>query len=221
MSDDARFVARGPMLVRRVTLEGQKVALRPMTAGDVSDLFRAARFPEIWEHTATAAIETEGDMTAYVATALAEESRGESLPLVLIDPVTRQVVGASRFANISPADRRLAIGWSWLRPDRHGTGMNGEAKALMLQQAFDGWGALRVEIRADVLNGRSRSAIERIGGTYEGTLRQHMIVRGRVRDTAYYSVIDLDWRDPAHRAYANALRYGITPGAAPAAATRL
>jgi RimJ/RimL family protein N-acetyltransferase len=63
-----------------------------------------------------------------------------------------------------------------------------------------------------VRNTRSRAAIERIGATYEGIFRQHMVVReGRVRDTVYYSITDIDWRDPNHSAYKNALSYGITP----------
>ncbi|MEO9227173.1 MAG: GNAT family protein, partial [Gemmatimonadaceae bacterium] len=82
----------------------------------------------------------------------------------------------------------------------------------MLQHAFDVWGALRVEIKTDVRNARSRAAIERIGGTCEGIFRQHMVVRdGRVRDTVYYSITDVDWRDPNHRAYKNAVSFGITP----------
>ena len=211
MAESARFVDARPMPVNRGAIEGTLVRLRPMMLDDVDALYDAARFPEIWRHTATDPIESREHMAAYVANALVEEARGESLPFVVVDQMSRSVVGATRFANINCSERRLAIGWTWLRPDTHGTGINGEMKALMLRQAFDVWGALRVEIRTDVRNTRSRAAIERIGGTYEGTLRQQMIVRGRVRDTAYYSIIDLDWRDPSHRAHANALRYGIVP----------
>jgi len=215
MTEEVRYVEKLPMRVGPVTLEGRRVRLIPMTLDHVEALFRAADFPEIWEHTTTLPMETVADIRAYVAVALAEQAEGQAVPLVTVDPVTGEVIGATRFADISPADRRLAIGWTWLRPDRQRTGINGEAKALMLKQAFDTWGALRVEIRTDVRNTRSRSAIERIGGTYEGTLRQHMIVDGRVRNTAYYSVIDTDWRDPNHRAYVHALSYGITPAAKP------
>lgn len=215
MTEEVRYVEQLPMRVGPVTLEGHRVRLIPMTLDHVEALFRAADFPEIWEHTTTLPMETVADIRAYVAVALAEQAEGQAIPLVTVDPVTGEVIGATRFADISATDRRLAIGWTWLRPDRQRTGINGEAKALMLKQAFDTWGALRVEIRTDVRNARSRSAIERIGGTYEGTLRQHMIVDGRVRNTAYYSVIDTDWRDPNHRAYAHALSYGITPAAKP------
>jgi N-acetyltransferase len=215
MTEHVRYVEQSPMHVGPVTLEGSRVRLIPMTLDHVQALFRAADFPEIWEHTTTQPMETVADIKAYVETALAEQAAGQTIPLITTDRATGEVIGSTRFADISPNDRRLAVGWTWLRPDRQRTGVNGEAKALMLQQAFDVWGALRVEIRTDVRNARSRAAIERIGGTYEGTLRQHMIVDGRVRNTAYYSVIDTDWRDPSHRAYANALSYGITPRSEP------
>ena len=215
MTEHVRYVEQFPMRVGPVTLEGPHVRLIPMTLDHVEGLFKAADFPEIWEHTTTQPMQTIADIRAYVKVALAEQAEGQAIPFATTDPVTGEIIGATRFADISVNDRRLAIGWTWLRPDRQRTGVNGEAKALMLQQAFDVWGALRVEIRTDVRNTRSRAAIERIGGMFEGTLRQHMIVDGRVRNTAYYSVIDLDWRDPNHRAYRNALSYGITPKAKP------
>ncbi|HSU97888.1 MAG TPA: GNAT family protein [Gemmatimonadaceae bacterium] len=215
MTEHVRYVEQSPMRVGPVTLEGNRVRLIPMTLDHVEALFRAANFPEIWEHTTTQPMETVADITAYVETALAGQAAGHTIPFVTTDRATGEVLGSTRFADISPNDRHLAIGWTWLRPDRQHTGINGEAKALMLQQAFDVWGALRVEIRTDVRNVRSRAAIERIGGTYEGTLRQHMIVDGRVRNTAYYSVIDTDWRDPGHRAYRNAVSYDIIPRAEP------
>ncbi len=208
-----RMVREGPMVVGRVTLDGQTVTLRPMTMDDVEQLFEAGKAPDIWRHTATAPVLQVEDMTDYVREALGEEERGESLPFVIVRRADNAITGATRFSNISRADRRLSIGWSWLNPTAHGTGINGEAKALMLRQAFDAWGAIRVEIRADVRNSRSRAAIEGIGGTCEGILRQQLIVRGRVRDTALYSIVDLDWRDPLHRAHRNALRHGINPAA--------
>lgn len=211
MTEHVRYVEQFPMRAGPVTLEGRHVRLIPMTLDHVEPLFEAANFPEIWEHTTTQSMETVADIRAYIKTALAEQAEGSTIPFVTTDAATGAIVGATRFADISSTDRHLAIGWSWLRPDRQRTGVNGEAKALMLRQAFDVWGALRVEIRTDVRNTRSRAAIERIGGVHEGTLRQHMIVDGRVRNTAYYSVIDLDWRDPNHQAYRNAISYGITP----------
>ncbi|HXF24362.1 MAG TPA: GNAT family protein [Gemmatimonadaceae bacterium] len=216
MTDATRYVEQIPMHVGPVTLEGQRARLIPMTRDHVDALFRAADFPAIWEHTGTRPIKTVDDMRRYVDVALAEAAAGTAVPFVTTDPVTGEIIGSTRFANMSLADHRVEIGWTWMRPDRQRTGVNGEAKAMMLRQAFDVWGALRVEIKTDVRNTRSRAAIERIGGLYEGTFRQHMVVRdGRVRDTVYYSIMDYDWRDPNHRAYKNAVSYGIMPNPEP------
>lgn len=216
--EQVRIVRQFPMRIAPVVLGGRRVRLIPMALEHTPALFRAANFAEIWEHTTTPPMLTEADITVYVNVALAEQSGGHAIPFATTDAATGEVIGATRFADISVNDRRLAIGWTWLRPDRQGTGINGEAKALMLQHAFDTWGAVRVEIRTDVRNTKSRAAIEHIGGTYEGTHRQHMILGGgRLRDTAYYSIIDTEWRDPAHRAYASAQSHGITPSAEPPA----
>lgn len=212
MSEQPRYIKQAPMHVGPVILEGTRVRLIPMTRDHVSSLWKAGNFPAIWEHTGTSPIKSLEDMQRYVNTALAEQADDRAIPFVTTDRGSGDVIGTTRFANISRTDHRMEIGWTWLRPDRQRTGANGEAKSLMLRQAFDGWGALRVEIKTDVRNLRSRSAIERIGGMYEGTFRQHMVVReGRVRDTVYYSILDIDWRNPEHRAYQNAVSYGITP----------
>jgi RimJ/RimL family protein N-acetyltransferase len=205
-----------PVRVEPVTLEGRLVRLVPLEREHIAALLGAASFPSIWELTGTHPLLDVVRMTEYVDSALADRAAGRAIPFATTDPTTGEVIGATRFANISAADRRVEIGWTWMRPDRQRTGVNGEAKVLMLRQAFDEWGALRVEIKTDARNARSRAAIERIGGTCEGIFRQHMIVRdGRVRDTAYYSIIDVDWRDPGHRAYQNAASYGITPSREP------
>ncbi|MFI5239968.1 MAG: GNAT family N-acetyltransferase [Gemmatimonadales bacterium] len=204
------------MTIGPVTLEGRMVRLIPMTPEHVDGLFAAANFPALWELTGTFPIKTVDDMRRYVNVAMAERDSGMAIPFVSTDPVTGEVVGSTRFANIDLIDHRVEIGWTWIRPDRQRTGVNGEAKSLMLQHAFDTWGALRVEIKTDVRNARSRAAIERLGAKCEGVFRQHKVVRdGRVRDTVYYSIIDTEWRDPNHRAYQNAVSFGITPRSAP------
>ncbi len=210
-----RHVATEPMKVEPVTLEGRIVRLEPMRREHAPALFQAANFPDLWRWTATTPILSMDEMDHYMDIAFAEQAAGRALPFVTVDRASGEIIGSTRFANISAVDRRIEVGWSWLRPDRHRTGANGEAKTLLLQHAFDVWGALRVEIKTDVLNTRSRKAIERLGATFEGVFRQHMVVRGRVRNTAYYSIIDTDWRDPSHPAYQHAVANGITPCAEP------
>ncbi len=212
MDENTRYVKQIPMSIGPVTLEGRKVRLIPMTLDHVDALFAAANFPQIWALTGTLPMNTVEDMRGYVDVALTERDAGTAIPFVTTDAVTGDAIGSTRFANIDLNDHRVEIGWTWMSPDRQRTGINGEAKSLMLQHAFDVWGALRVEIKTDVRNARSRAAIARLGATCEGIFRQHRVVRdGRVRDTVYYSIIDTEWRDPNHRAYQNAVSFGITP----------
>lgn len=216
MDEKTRYIKQFPMTIEPVTLTGRKVRLVPMEREHVEALFAAGNFPQIWELTGTLPMNTIDDMRHYVDVALAERDAGEAIPFVTTDAVTGAIIGSTRLAGIDINDHRVEIGWTWMSPDRQRTGINGEAKSLMLQHAFDIWGALRVEIKTDVLNAKSRAAIERLGAKCEGIFRQHRVVRdGRVRDTVYYSILDTEWRDPSHRAYQNAVSFGITPKPTP------
>ena len=108
-------------------------------------------------------------------------------------------VGHTAFLNHRAHDRSVEIGHTWLNPSAWGTGANTEAKYLLMRHAFESEGLLRVEFKTDAANERSRPALEKIGATFEGVHRKHMLVRGgERRDSAWYSVIDDDW--PAVRA---------------------
>jgi RimJ/RimL family protein N-acetyltransferase len=100
---------------------------------------------------------------------------------------------------LRPADRALEIGWTWLNPAAWGAGINVEQKLLLLGHAFERLGCVRVELKTDARNERSRAAMEAIPAQFEGILRNHMIVPDvGQRDSAYFSVIDDEW--PAVRA---------------------
>ncbi len=218
MTDSVRYIDAAPMQIQPLTLEGKIVRLEPLTRDRTDALFAAASFPEIWAWTGSTPVTSLDGMRAYIDLALSEQDAGRAIPFVTLDRVTGEVIGSTRFGNISASDRRVEIGWTWLRPDRQRSGVNREAKCLMLQHAFERWGALRVEIKTDVNNVKSREAIERLGGTREGTFRQHMVVAGgRVRDTEYYSILDTEWRDPSHRVHQHAIVHGIHPRTEPPA----
>jgi RimJ/RimL family protein N-acetyltransferase len=103
-------------------------------------------------------------------------------------------VGSTRFANYDGANKRVEIGWTWVARPWQRTAVNTEAKYLMLRHAFENLGLNRVELKTDLLNTTSQRAMERLGATWEGVLRSHMIVHdGRVRDTVYYSIIAAEW----------------------------
>ncbi|MEX1276209.1 MAG: GNAT family protein, partial [Bacteroidota bacterium] len=104
------------------------------------------------------------------------------------------VVGSTRFANIERTHRRLEIGWTWVARAWQRTPINTEAKYLMLTHAFETLGCIRVELKTDSLNEKSRKAMLRIGAKEEGTLRNHMITQeGRIRHSVYYSITNDEW----------------------------
>jgi RimJ/RimL family protein N-acetyltransferase len=89
--------------------------------------------------------------------------------------------------------RRIELGNIWYAPRAQRTGANTETIYLLLREAFDELGYRRVEWKCNALNARSRGAAERLGFTFEGVFRQHMVVKGRNRDTAWYSMLDTEW----------------------------
>jgi RimJ/RimL family protein N-acetyltransferase len=103
-------------------------------------------------------------------------------------------VGSTRFMNIDRANRRVEIGSTWIAPAWQRTAVNTEAKYLMLRHAIEVWQCVRVELKTDALNQKSRNAILRIGAKEEGTLRKHLITwTGRIRDSVYFSILDTEW----------------------------
>jgi RimJ/RimL family protein N-acetyltransferase len=181
------------MVVEPTTLRGRIVRLDPMKHEHAGPLSHVGLEPSLWRWIPHQ-VATADDMRSYVATALDEQRRGVSVPFVIIDQISGQVIGSTRYANIEPMHRRLEIGWTWITPAHQRTAANTEAKLLLLTHAFETLGAHRVELKTDALNDRSREAILRIGAVEEGTFRKHMIAStGRVRDTVYYSVIDSEW----------------------------
>jgi RimJ/RimL family protein N-acetyltransferase len=96
--------------------------------------------------------------------------------------------------NIDRANRRVEIGSTWIAPAWQRTAVNTEAKFLMLRHTFEVWQCLRVELKTDALNHKSRNAILRIGAKEEGTLRKHVVTwTGRIRDSVYFSILDPEW----------------------------
>jgi RimJ/RimL family protein N-acetyltransferase len=117
-------------------------------------------------------------------------------PYATVDARTNEPVGSTCFMAYRPADRGVEIGGTWLHPKARRTGINVEAKLLMLTHAFETLGCMRVELKTHASNERSRGAIEALGAQFEGVHRKHMLRPGvGVRDTAWYSIIDDEWPD--------------------------
>jgi RimJ/RimL family protein N-acetyltransferase len=176
-----------------VTLVGGRVRLEPLEAGHLAGLVAAAADPSTWTWL-HAPLTDEAAMRDWLADALRARDAGAEMPFATVDAASGAVLGSTRYMAIAPAHRRLEIGWTWLAPAVQGTGVNTEAKLLLLEHAFERLGALRVELKTDALNDRSRAALAAIGATFEGVSRRHMLMaNGRVRDSAWYAIVDEDW----------------------------
>ena len=182
------------MKIEPVILEGEYVRLEPLRIEHLNDLWEVGADESLWRWTANV-VKNKDDMRRYIETALDEQNRGVALPLATIDKSSNKIVGATRFGNIDVKNKRVEIGWTWINPDWQRTFINTEAKFLMLRHAFETWNCIRVELKTDALNAKSRNAILRLGATEEGILRQHLITQtGRIRDTIYFSILNFEWQ---------------------------
>ncbi|MBN8248199.1 MAG: GNAT family N-acetyltransferase, partial [Verrucomicrobia bacterium] len=174
-------------------LEGHSVRLEPLMESHHPGLCAVGLEPDLWEFVPHR-VANPGEMMDYIRTALREAAAGVSIPFAIVDRMSGTVAGSTRFMNVDPAHRRVEIGATWLGKPWRRTALNTEAKYLLLRHAFETLGCVRVELKADARNQRSRTAILRLGAREEGTLRRHMILwTGWIRDTVYYSVLDSEW----------------------------
>ena len=187
------------MEVEPVTLEGAHVRLEPLSKHHWAGLAEVGLDEELWRWIPVP-VQTPQDMAEYIETALAEQSRGVSLPFALVDRGTGRAVGSTRYGNIDRTHHRVEIGWTWVAKPWQRTALNTEAKYLLLRHAFLTLGCIRVELKTDSLNEKSRAAILRIGAREEGIFRNHMITSsGRLRHSAYYSIIAEEWPEVQSR----------------------
>lgn len=166
----------------------------------------------------TFAPQTEPEMAEYIETALAAQRAGTAVPFAILRAADGAVIGSSRYFNIEfwawPKDHprfgravpdACEIGYTWYGATDIRTAANTEAKTLMLAHAFEQWKVLRVCLHTDARNERSRSAIERIGGRFEGLLRSHRLAADATpRVSARYSILDSEW--PAVKEHLMGLR---------------
>jgi N-acetyltransferase len=175
-------------------LEGRLVVLEPLRWEHAEGLFAAADDPEIWRFMPWNARASEASFAAWMEEALARSREGLEVAFAIIARASEAPVGSTRYLTLRPEHRGLEIGWSWVAREAWGTGVNVEAKYLLLRHAFETLGCLRVEFKTDALNERSRIALEALPARFEGIFRKHMVVRdGELRDSAYYAVTDDEW----------------------------
>jgi N-acetyltransferase len=178
-----------------VTLEGKAVRLDPIRSEHVEAFWDAAKdaLDDIFQWIPYR-MKSKEDFQHVVDKAMAEQERGGSMVFATVERSSGRVIGSTRFMNIDRVNRHVEIGSTWIAPAWQRSAVNTEAKYLMLRHAFEVWQCMRVELKTDALNQRSRNAILRIGAKEEGILRKLLITwTGRVRDTVYFSILDTEW----------------------------
>lgn len=176
-----------------IALENEIVKLKPLELNDLSGILEAASYPEIWSHMSTT-IEKMVDVNNFVENALLMRRNKTEFPFVIVDKKTGEIIGSTRFMDIDDTHQRVEIGTTWLTPAYWRTAINTNCKYLLLQYCFETLHLQRVQIKTDHENSQSHKAIERIGATKEGVLRNHMIRKdGTTRHTVMYSITLEEW----------------------------
>jgi len=176
-----------------IILEGEKVKLTPMEMEHADGLWQAAMPDIIWSYMATK-IRTKEEMKGAIKTAISERDKGTQYPFAVFDKERSQIIGSTRYIDISEDNKSLEIGWTWYHPDVWRTQVNTECKLLLLEHAFETLKINRVQWKTDIRNIRSQTAIARLGAIKEGVLRKDRILKdGYVRDTVVYSMLKEEW----------------------------
>ncbi|HEX2772815.1 MAG TPA: bifunctional pyridoxamine 5'-phosphate oxidase family protein/GNAT family N-acetyltransferase [Micromonosporaceae bacterium] len=184
---------RSPWLTP-AAIRGQHVILEPLDRSHAAGLFAAADDPEVWRHLSTTRPKDPAEMADLVDAALAAHHTGLRVSWVQRCAVTGEAIGTTSYYEVDDQRRSLAIGYTWLGRPWWRTGINTEAKLLLLIRAFDDLGAVRIVWHTDIRNERSQRAIQRLGARREGVLRMHMPrPDGSWRDTVQYAMTVDEW----------------------------
>ncbi|MCL9663774.1 GNAT family N-acetyltransferase [Curtobacterium albidum] len=175
------------------TLTGDRVTLEPLAAEHADDLRAAVADGDLWRTWYTS-VPAPDRVEAEIDRRLGEHAAGRMVPFAIRDRPTGRVVGATTFANIDTVNRRVEIGYTFLARATQRSGINTEAKLLLLSHAFDTWDCIAVEFRTHWHNQQSRAAIASLGAKQDGVLRSHSIGRdGTLRDTVVFSITAAEW----------------------------
>ena len=200
------------MATESVVLTGRHVRLEPLDYRHVDGLVAASAVdPSLYQWSPVP--QGKAAATTYVDTALAWRDAGTALPFATVRVDDGVVIGSTRFFDLErwawpsghgrhgrSAPDACEIGYTWLTRPAIRTAANTEAKLLMLAHAFETWKVLRVCLHTDARNQRSRAAIERIGGKFEGILRSHRMAADYIaRDSARFSIIEVEWPEVKRR----------------------
>ncbi len=175
-------------------LENERVLLRPLVQDDAVYLSAYVKEePALWKYALTP-ITTDQEFEQYVATAVEARQLKSAYPFIVFDKLQNKYVGSTRFYDIQLNNSTTQFGYTWYSESTWGTGLNEHCKFLLLQFAFETIGFERIEFRADNRNKRSIAAMQKIGCTVEGILRNHLPTSdGTRRDSIVLSMLKNEW----------------------------
>jgi len=177
---------------RPVTLRGQHVVLEPLGAAHADDLRAATQDGALWQRWYTN-VPAPDAVDSYIGAALAMQDDGKALAFAVRD-AAGDVVGSTRYYDLDPGVPRASIGYTWYAGRAQRTGLNTEAKLLLLEHAFEALGCVAVAFETSWFNQASRNAIARLGAHQDGVLRSHKRhADGSIRDTVVFSIIASEW----------------------------
>ena len=178
----------------RPVLAGRHVRLEPLTLEHAEGLLAAGKDPGVWTWLAVRQPGDLSEMRAYVSDLLARHEAQLQVTWAQIDARTGEVAGVTAYHDVVPNDRGLYIGSTWIGARWHRTGVNTEAKLMLMERAFDSLGVIRVGWMTHHENLRSQRAIERLGAKRDGVLRNHKIMPdGSIRHSHVYSITAAEW----------------------------
>ena len=189
-----------------IILENERVLLRPLQISDGSLLMHYVKEePELWKYS-LAAINNTSDLENYIQTAIEARENKTAYAFIVFDKLLNTYVGCTRFYDMQLAYQTTQLGYTWYSKKCWGTKLNENCKFLLLQFAFDQMGFERIEFRADNNNKRSIAAMQKIGCTIEGVLRNHLPKPdGTRRDSIILSILKEEWNASLKQALATQL----------------
>lgn len=177
-----------------IVLEDKRVRLERLSEEHLVPLLPIAQSqPDLLQYSPSP-FGSKDKLNEYIEISFTDFANRTRYAFAIFDKEKQAYAGSTSFGNISNKNQRLEIGWTWIGKNYQRTGLNRHCKFLLLQYAFEQLEWLRVELKTDARNLQSQKAIERIGGTYEGTLRSHTLMNdGHRRDTMYYGILRSEW----------------------------
>lgn len=175
-------------------LENERILLRPLLSSDIENLLLfAINEPDLWQYSLVQAIGREG-LEKYIATAIANRNAEKEYAFIVYDKIVNAYAGSTRFYDFQLLQKNVQLGYTWYGKKFQGTGINSHCKFLMFQFAFEKLGIERIELRADFDNKKSICAMQKIGCTAEGVLRQNGYKPdGTRRDSIVFSILRNEW----------------------------